>query len=99
MLSQSFRAPTRNPASSAFLDSASEFLGLVSPEWIVSVAEAIESHTLFGITPVLLVNSLGSIIEYVGFVILVLLCFDEALRAKLPRISEALSKIKRWDVD
>ena len=81
------------------LDSASEFLGLVSPEWIVSVAEAIESHTLFGITPVLLVNSLGSIIEYVGFVILVLLCFDEALRAKLPRISEALSKIKRWDVD
>lgn len=81
------------------LDSAAEYLGIVSPDWVVSIAEWIESNTIFGITPVLLINSLGSIIEYVGFIIIIALFFERKLSTKLPKMANALKKLKRWDFD
>ena len=80
------------------LDGASAYLGLVSPEWILSAAGIFDA-TVGGITVTTWLCSAGQALEYVGFILVPLIWYGDTLEARLPRLSAALRKIKRWDCE
>ncbi len=81
------------------LDTLSAFTGLVSADWIVDVAYALESVTIGPWTLVTFLGALGIVIECLGLLFILILNLEGPIGAKLPRLGDALRNVRRWDFD
>ncbi|MDO5861908.1 MAG: hypothetical protein Q4Q58_03850 [Thermoplasmata archaeon] len=80
------------------LDGASAYLGLVSADWINSVAEAL--HTFVGSQTYMgYVCNVGQVLEYIGFILIPLIWYDKVVERYSPRLAAGLRGLKRWDVE
>lgn len=83
-----FAAITINNMS--LLLSLSEFTGLVSPDWVVSAMQWMESVGIGDMTLVSVLNATGNVIQLIGLVFLVLICFKDRTISVCGRIKPAL---------
>ncbi|MDR3206096.1 MAG: hypothetical protein LBT41_03245 [Candidatus Methanoplasma sp.] len=76
----------------SLLASASEFLGLASPEWIISGMQMLEVRIL-GITLVEWMNLIANIVEYAGLVMIVVLHFEKQIVSARPSLGRLMIKL------
>jgi hypothetical protein len=75
----------------SLLTSSSMFLGMVSPEWIISGMQSLES-TVFGLTLVFWMNGISNIVEYAGFVMIFVLYFEKRIVSARPSMGRLIRK-------
>ncbi len=78
------------------LNGASVFLDLGSPEWVVSLSEAFDTLLYEGFLRIA-ANGVGSVVQYAGYVLVLLICCEEGVRRRWPGLADALDGLKGWD--
>ncbi len=81
----------------SLLVSASEFMGLVSPEWIIHMMQAMESFSFANFTLVAYINAIGNIIEFLGILLIFVIYFENRIGNRISKLGLFVSNIKRWD--
>ncbi len=76
----------------SLLLSVSEFSSLVSPDWVVSAMQGMESIMIFGLTSVAFLTCIGGTVEAVGTAFILLIFFKEPIVSRFPRTG----RLVRW---
>lgn len=76
----------------SLLLSLSEYSSPISPEWVVSAMQGMESIMIFGLTSVELLTCIGGTVQAVGTAFILLMFFKDPIVDRFPR----MDRLVRW---
>ncbi|MBR2255190.1 MAG: hypothetical protein IJ856_05195 [Candidatus Methanomethylophilaceae archaeon] len=75
--------------------SSSEFLGMASPEWVVSAMEAMESLTVAGFTSVEILDAAGCVFGALGIILILVIGLEDVIPSE--RLRGRIGNLWRWE--
>lgn len=77
----------------SLLLSLSEYTSLVSPDWVLSAMQGLESVVLLGQTSVSLFCGVGGFIEFIGLLLMLMIYFRRPIGRAMPRLGRLIDRI------
>lgn len=79
----------------SLLLSLSEYTSLISPDWVLSAMQGLESVVLLGQTSVSLFCGIGGFIEFIGLLLMLMIYFRRPIARVMPRLGRFIDRISR----
>ena len=80
----------------SLLCSLAVYTGIVSPEWVVSSMQFLETGMGFNIINI--ISSVAAILQYFGILLILILFFEKKIGEVHPKLGDIVHKIKYWRV-